>query len=1247
MRIPGLSRDIIIPDKPQPTPALAPAPTTSPTTSVAITRPSISGDEALQQLKDSGQVPADAILDKYDDQTGELTYHTVIQQSAPNNPNVVTLTTGETVDRAKFNALTPEEQATLNQLGIAQFNEVQKRLVESQNAASKAQYESTIVRLSNGEPVDKVKFGQLTPQQQSDLIRLGTVAFNAQENQRAAASQAQQQQFLATHSRTLKDEYIANDFLNELTIDARNELMILGSKAYGEWIQGRPLAEIYNNADWKPDFTQPEGHAYDGKPSWYDRVSAAGFIPTPANPIPPSQAYAGATAPNPLYPTDVGHKVLQEMKDAGTIDPTTELRSYDPITQTITTYIPAKEDTTQVAGVIDGEPPAVADSPVSGTDAQYQAYLVAAPKVASYADGKTAIDSPTFTNKALTNYLVANPGDTKTLKDYGFNDGDVTQANTVASQTTDAIKTIDAKLHSQNDFLWSDPVIQDAMTAVGVHRPVFQFSTDYYLKEWEKLTDEQKREVAYKYVTNPQNGLINKANMIADMVVPFKYTLQHFKEMGAPAIALSLALDVVSLVPYVGAAAAGAREVGTVGRLARLESAAKGVGGAILSDIRAPVQIVTHPIESGKQILTSGRDTLENFIDPRKIPEAVIGTSNGTVRLRVSQATTPDEAKAIRDTLMEAVSNGETAFVEVNGVRYDLAQSPFMKEVGGGLAHATPTGEAFTEGLTVTVKTNPTTGAVMADSEQGLFMANQPLSRFTQKSAFGATGEMPAFYVVSKDTAQAAITSDKIYQGFTEMERKFPVGTVLPAPEQTLYTRIGPQKYKVAIMLDKPLSPLSIAKLKAEGLIEDFVAPFKPAISITGTPISSLSDADLARLVDELALNDNRGVAESLLRNTPDIRATRDIPLVERIGGTYKQTVRDNMAARQYTSQPAVVANMGNYQEPDANRIETPPIYTNVPDATRQSSDRVIAISSPTVRVDAARDSGIPTTAPRVEAVRTDISGTDIPRVDITRTDTTRVDGLPPESGRVDNARTDTIILQPPRVDLPRTDVPRIDVPRLDIPRVDVPRIDVPRLDIPRVDIPRVDVPRVDVPYIDNPNIPIRLPSKSSQDDYVAVSGMQGVVEWRQGMWWVAKTPPYYDKLYYFDRPLPGTYKFATGKGSAEKTIQVLGGNPPNDMDVDIGIAIVHLKRAGNDMTIDFTRDAWDVYRGKSFSDKIHRPRKERVAPVRYAEPIPQQNSLTRTVFVKPSYYHPQTATGAGMPTRYYLGRKLRPASLT
>jgi hypothetical protein len=80
---------------------------------------------------------------------------------------------------------------------------------------------------------------------------------------------------------------------------------------------------------------------------------------------------------------------------------------------------------------------------------------------------------------------------------------------------------------------------------------------------------------------------------------------------------------------------------------------------------------------------------------------------------------------------------------------------------------------------------------------------------------------------------------------------------------------------------------------------------------------------------------------------------------------------------------------------------------------------------------------------------------------------------------------------------------------------------------------------------------------------------------WRQGVKWVV-LPPRNDGTYhtedilYLDRAPPGVYRFATGKGSSYKTLQIIGGAPRHDADVDMGWAQVHISAKGKDLTMNF-----------------------------------------------------------------------------
>jgi hypothetical protein len=117
------------------------------------------------------------------------------------------------------------------------------------------------------------------------------------------------------------------------------------------------------------------------------------------------------------------------------------------------------------------------------------------------------------------------------------------------------------------------------------------------------------------------------------------------------------------------------------------------------------------------------------------------------------------------------------------------------------------------------------------------------------------------------------------------------------------------------------------------------------------------------------------------------------------------------------------------------------------------------------------------------------------------------------------------------------------------------------------------------------PRIPV-----GGEEEKESVKGKikRGTITWRQGMFWYVLPPPYTkESMWYSKRPPAGVYRYATGKGSAEKTIQIIGGTATRDADIDIGIAIVHLKAKKDKISIDFSQDADDTYKGKS-EDRIY-----------------------------------------------------------
>lgn len=642
----------------------------------------------------------------------------------------------------------------------------------------------------------------------------------------------------------------------------------------------------------------------------------------------------------------------------------------------------------------------------------------------------------------------------------------------------------------------------------GINDPDRDKKLEEFQKRWDTATNDYlKKHDKTKLDLAKDFGI-----QIAEMTVPGVYVARNWDDLSAGKKALWIAVDIVSVLPFVGAAAYGARGVSTAGRLARLKGAAKGIAGEAVAQIRAPVDVIAHPIGTTKAAAKTVREVTENILHPSKIPEAVITTSKGTVRLKVTEATTPEQAKKIRDELMELAAKGEKPIVEVGGVKYELSRSPLMKELGGGLAHATPSGEAFEAGLTVKRKPG------MPSQEQGLFLSHEPLPRFIETSAFGMKGQKPAIIILSPETAKRAISTDKLYRGpqglVAEMERKLPVGSKLEAPKQKLFTRVGPERTRVEIWLEKPLTRGQIAKLKALDLVEQIKTPFKPAIVISHTD-EALDAAKLKALNDILEESGNDDIARLLARTDEALKAgTRAVPAATRTAArkAAARTTADRTAQRTEGVRPRVKAS---------------------PDEVRRAAAGEIA------RTGQARVTGTSTPVTRADTERADTPRTEVPRAETARTET---------------PRTET-----PRADTPRTEAPRVEAPRTEPPRRDTPEGEEP----PREKPPRKTIRKISLEGVDGANYEV------DEKD------LEGAVAWRQGAvgWWVIMQPYNDRKRALFVKQVPPQVKMvATGKGSAYRTIQLIkGAGPKRDYHYDNGIQ--DIKLVAKPLGLRFKRD--------------------------------------------------------------------------
>ena len=217
------------------------------------------------------------------------------------------------------------------------------------------------------------------------------------------------------------------------------------------------------------------------------------------------------------------------------------------------------------------------------------------------------------------------------------------------------------------------------------------------------------------------------AVIAAEIIVPGVYLKRHWNEMPIWEKAVFIGVDALSVIPVATGAAAGARAVAVAGRGARMLGALRGAGAGVAAIARAPVDMIIHPVATVKGIARTTRSMVENVAHMGKIPEATISTADGLVMLRINKDTTAAQAIRFQEELAKAGKAGEKLILRVGDTTVELAQSPLMREAGGGLVHATPDVAPFAEETKILEK------AGLPSKEQGLFVAHQPSIQFALK----------------------------------------------------------------------------------------------------------------------------------------------------------------------------------------------------------------------------------------------------------------------------------------------------------------------------------------------------------------------------------------------------------------------------------------------------------------------------------------------------------------------------------
>lgn len=337
--------------------------------------------------------------------------------------------------------------------------------------------------------------------------------------------------------------------------------------------------------------------------------------------------------------------------------------------------------------------------------------------------------------------------------------------------------------------------------------------------------------------------------------VPIAGTVNRWDDISTGEKVGYLALDIVSLIPFIGGVAAGVRGGSTI---------AKSLKTMAIAEVKAPVTAVRHPIATAKTALAP----IETVLHPKKLPLAATEIQWNTVRVEVKELGTSKEgAMAIRDIATDKAIRGEKAIAELEGTKMELAPAALQKSIGPVAVHACPDTRPFYGGTII----EP------GKEGKGMFVAPALTERFSHASAFGIKPKpgavRGALIINDPKVLQSLNNTNKIYRKWVEMEKAVPPHYKLPAPSQTLFTRdIAGNKLELLI-IGKPLNAGQISKLKFYGATDTVKQIFQKPAKVTKAgrsvemSMDKLSDtsAELTKLEKELKAAKKAGKSEKVL----------------------------------------------------------------------------------------------------------------------------------------------------------------------------------------------------------------------------------------------------------------------------------------------------------------------------------------------------------------------------------------------
>ncbi|AAW39848.1 metallophosphoesterase [Dehalococcoides mccartyi] len=393
-------------------------------------------------------------------------------------------------------------------------------------------------------------------------------------------------------------------------------------------------------------------------------------------------------------------------------------------------------------------------------------------------------------------------------------------------------KTIDDVLRKSAD--------QDSGLARDIIKEIFTFgqaqtktfNRDDLSKEYDKAAwqagikgmemAESKEEFITRIIKQQNTGEVLKDFTI--YMIPIVGTLYSIgKGDSGGQIALSAAIDVATFIPFIGQAAA-------IARAGARPAAA--LGKAILAEVKAPLTSVLHPLATAKVALSP----FETMIMPRKIPLSSAELSFHTVRLPVVDVGGKKAlAMALRDEITKKAIAGKTAKATKEGVTAEIQTTALNKTIAPAVISATPDVRPFLDGLTVGVVKDDVKGAASVGKGRDLFVSPSLHTKFSMSTAAGVSGSKGALkgaiIIRDPELLSKLKISGKTWAGTAEIEMRLPAGTVLPKPDQLLYSRDAYGDLLHILVINGKASPLTqteINQMKIIGSADTLKNIFNP-----------------------------------------------------------------------------------------------------------------------------------------------------------------------------------------------------------------------------------------------------------------------------------------------------------------------------------------------------------------------------------------------------------------------------------